>query len=85
MLLKVDDDGRGLPPPADAVPLAAPPAPVPPPSAPAQGDRLGMRIAQGLCRALRGELQLAGRPGGGTSAQVRFSPPAARAADLPAL
>ncbi|MDT7835023.1 sensor histidine kinase [Aquabacterium sp. OR-4] len=47
----------------------------------AAGDRLGMRIATGLSRSLRGELTVQARSGGGTSVQVRFKAPgdAARA------
>lgn len=66
LLLRVEDDGPG---PADAATARDTDA--------ARGLRLGMRIAHGLARSLQGELVLAHRDGGGTSAQVRFRPPQA--------
>lgn len=64
MLLTVADDGRG-PGAAAATDAATAPA----------GERLGLRIVQGLCRALQGELQVGERPGGGTAVQVCFRAP----------
>lgn len=69
LVLHVDDNGRGL------EPAEAPPLPAGRSAAAADGnERLGVRIAQGLTKALRGELKLEPRPEGGTSAQVRCRP-----------
>lgn len=57
--LCVNDDGRGIAPPAAEAPA----------------DRLGMRILHGFAGALRGTLAVRPRDGGGTVVELRFPGP----------
>jgi two-component sensor histidine kinase len=75
LLLRVDDDGRGTP--GSSRPGGADSGGLAGGAAHGSGAGLGLRIAQGLARALRGELTVGARPGGGTSVQLRFKRPAA--------
>jgi len=75
LVLRVEDDGHGKSPPTLPGDLDGRAAAAARTALGAHG--LGTRIAQGLARALRGELSIGERPGGGTSVQLRFRPPAA--------